>query len=152
MRILILAATAAVLSACAPQQPAPLTQEQLVERGQYLVTGIGGCNDCHTPQTPNGPDLTHSLQGAPLAFELVPALQGQVPWAPAAPPIAGGPANYTDAQFETFLQTGVRPDGSHARPPMPQFRLNADDAHAVAAYIKTLPPADATPAPAQPSP
>ena len=58
-----------------------------------------------------------------------------------APPIAGGPAAYTDEQFAAFLQTGVRPDGSMARPPMPQFRLNEEDARAVVAYIKTVPPA-----------
>jgi len=110
------------------------------------VTAIGGCNDCHTPQGPTGPDMAHSLQGAPLSFELVPALQGHVPWTPVAPSIAGGPANYTDEQFATFLQTGVRPDGSHPNPPMPAFRLNADDANAVVAYIKTLPRANAAPA------
>ncbi len=136
----------ALASACAPQQPAAPTNEQLVERGQYLVTAIGGCNDCHTPQTPTGPDMAHALQGAPLGFELVPALQGHVPWVAVAPPIAGGPVNWSDEQFATFLQTGVRPDGSHPNPPMPAFRLNADDARAVVAYIKTVPRADTAPA------
>lgn len=149
MRIQGLAALAALMAcACAPQQPAP-TQEQLVERGQYLVTSIGGCNDCHTPMTPTGPDMAHTLQGSPIAFQLLPQFQGQVPWAAVAPPIAGGPANYSDEQFATFLQTGVRPDGSHARPPMPQFRMSADDARAVVAYIKSLPHTAAS-APATP--
>ncbi len=134
----VIAAT--LLCACAPAAP---TQAQLVERGQYLVTAIGGCNDCHTPMTPQGPDMAHSLQGADIIFALRPGVP--IPWAPHAPQIAGGREGWTDAQFSTFLQTGVRPNGSHATPPMPQFRLNADDANAVVAYIKTLPRADSAP-------
>jgi Cytochrome c len=113
-----------------------LTGEPLVERGEYLVTAIGGCNDCHTPMTPAGPDMAQSLHGATLIFQ--PAIE--MPWAPYAPALAGGPANYTDQQFAAFLQTGMRPDGSQARPPMPPFRVNQADAQAIVAYIKTLPP------------
>lgn len=137
MRELALAAiSACALAACTPQVTEP-TEAELVARGEYLVTAIGGCNDCHTPMTPQGPDMAHSLQGATLMF--APTIE--VPWAPIAPPIAGGLAAYTDEQFAAFLQTGVRPDGSMARPPMPQFRLNEEDARAVVAYIKTVPPA-----------
>jgi mono/diheme cytochrome c family protein len=35
----------------------------------------------------------------------------------------------------------VRPDGTNTRPPMPPYRLNEEDARAVAAYIATLPQA-----------
>lgn len=128
------ALSAVVLSACSATASRP-TQEELVARGEYLVTAIGGCNDCHTPMTPNGPDMSQSLHGAELGFEP----RTEMPWAAYAPEIAGGPANYTDEQFVTLLRTGVRPDGSRARPPMPQFRLNDEDARAVVAYIKTLP-------------
>lgn len=130
----ILAVLAA--AACAPATVQP-TAEQEVARGAYLVNNIGGCNDCHTPMTPQGPDTTHALQGAQLVF--APLIE--IPWAPAAPPIAGGPGGYSDEQFVSFLQTGIRPDGSQARPPMPQFRLNEADARAMVAYIKTLTPA-----------
>jgi cytochrome c553 len=127
------------LVACAPQQPAELTQEELVARGEYLVNNIGGCNDCHTPMTPQGPDMAQSLQGATLGF----APTVPIPWAPVAPPIAGIPAHYTQEQFAAFLQTGLRPDGSHPLPPMPAFRLNEADARAMTAYIATLPSANA---------
>ncbi len=109
----------------------------LVKRGEYLVNGIAGCNDCHTPMTPQGPDMTKSLQGGPLVF--APTIP--MPWAPVAPPIAGGPAGFTEAQFVAFLQTGVRPNGSSPLPPMPPYRLNEDDARAVAAYVRSLTPA-----------
>jgi mono/diheme cytochrome c family protein len=125
------------LSACGQQQPAQLTGAALVERGEYLVNNIGGCNDCHTPMTPQGPDMTQSLHGATLMF--TPTIE--IPWAPTAPPLAGLPAGYTEEQFVAFMQTGLRPDGSRPLPPMPPFRLNEEDARAMAAYIATLPQA-----------
>jgi mono/diheme cytochrome c family protein len=149
-KTLIAASLALLASACVQriEEPAQLSGEALVARGEYLVLGIGGCNDCHTPMTPQGPDMAHALQGATLLF--APTIE--IPWAPIAPPLAGGPVNYTDQQFEHLLQTGARPDGTQARPPMPQFRLNAEDARAVVAYIKTLPTADAIPGEAPASP
>ncbi|HYD88705.1 MAG TPA: c-type cytochrome [Vitreimonas sp.] len=138
MRKLGLAAAAlALLGACAQPTAAP-TREALVERGDYLVNNVVLCGDCHTPMGPNGPDHTRHLQGAPnLTTVSIP-----IPWGEVAPPIAGLPANYTEEQFIAFLQTGVRPDGSHPRPPMPPYRLNEDDARAVAAYIATVPRAE----------
>ncbi|MBY0564020.1 MAG: c-type cytochrome [Hyphomonadaceae bacterium] len=135
MKKMLLGALIAFASACTPAQQ-EMTREQLVQRGEYLVTAIGGCNDCHTPMTPTGPDMTQSLHGAELMF--APTIE--MPWAPYAPTLAGGPAGYTEEQFVAFLQTGVRPDGSQARPPMPQFRVNEDDARAMVAYINALPP------------
>lgn len=116
-------------------EPAPLQGADLIERGEYLVLGAVGCNDCHTAMTPTGPDFSKPLQGADLGFAPI----GDMPWAPHAPPLAGGPAGYTEEQFVNFLSTGVRPDGSSAKPPMPQFRLNHEDARAVVAYIRSLP-------------
>jgi mono/diheme cytochrome c family protein len=130
-------ACALALGACSQAAPPPLTGEALIARGDYLVNNIGGCNDCHTPMTPQGPDLSRALQGAPLGF----APTVEMPWAPVAPPIAGIPGHYTEEQFVTFLQTGVRPDGSRPLPPMPAFRLNEDDARAMTAYIQSLPAA-----------
>lgn len=137
MRSFVFGAMAlAMLGACAQQTaPAPLEGEALVARGEYLVNNIGGCNDCHTPMTPQGPDMAHALQGATLMF--APTIE--IPWAPVAPSIAGLPAGYTEEQFIAFMQTGVKPDGSSPRPPMPAFRLNEEDARAMAAYIATVP-------------
>jgi mono/diheme cytochrome c family protein len=139
-RLWSIVAVAVVLGACSQQlTPVQPTQADLAARGQYIVTGIGGCNDCHTPLTAQGPDMAHSLQGAELAIRLMPQFEGHIPWAEAAPQIAGGPAGYTDEQFAHLLMTGELPDGARLRPPMPQFRMNAEDARAVVAYIKTVP-------------
>ena len=51
------------------------THEQMVERGNYLVTTFA-CNDCHTPfkMGPSGPepDMTRMLSGHPEGIKLPP--------------------------------------------------------------------------------
>jgi mono/diheme cytochrome c family protein len=144
MRMILIAALGALaLGACAQQEEAQLTGQALIDRGDYLVNGVVLCGDCHTPRLENmAPDETRRLQGS----ELPPSGPPEV-FATIAPPIAGGPVNYSEQQFISFLQTGVRPDGSHPRPPMPPYRLNEDDARAVAAYINSLPSAADSEAP-----
>jgi mono/diheme cytochrome c family protein len=116
--------------------PTAPEREALLQRGSYLVESVGLCADCHTPRTEKGAlDRSRWLLGAALPFSpTVP-----MPWAPAAPPIAGLPA-MTAAQDVEFLRTGKRPDGSMPRPPMPEFRFNAEDATAIVAYLKSLAP------------
>lgn len=138
MRMVIAALGALTLSACAQQEETQLTGAALVERGDYLVNGVVLCGDCHTPRLENmAPDETRALQGANIGESGPPGV-----FASYAPPLAGGPANFSEEQFVSFLQTGVRPDGSHPRPPMPPYRLNEADARAVAAYIARLPRGD----------
>lgn len=144
MRVVAIAALGALmLGACAQQEEAQLTGQALADRGDYLVNGVVLCGDCHTPRLENmALDETRRLQGADIG--------GPPTMATFAPPLAGGPANFTEEQFISFLQTGVRPDGSHPRPPMPPYRLNEGDARAVSAYIRSLPGADASaPPPSQ---
>lgn len=137
LRMTCAAALAAGFLAACSQQATPTSATALVARGDYLVNGVVLCGDCHTPRLEGGDlDMARSLQGAPL--------DGPPTMANYAPQLAGTPANFTDEEFVAFLQTGVRPDGSHPRPPMPPYRLNEDDARAVAAYIATLPRADDT--------
>jgi mono/diheme cytochrome c family protein len=125
--ILTIIATAAVSGA----EPA---RDQLILRGRYLVEGIGLCADCHTPRTEKGEyDRARWLQGSPLPFK--PTVE--MPWVPAAPPIAGLPT-MTEAEGIKFLRTGLRPDGTRPLPPMPEFRLNGEDARAITTYLKAL--------------
>ena len=147
MRMVVVAALGALMfGACAQQEEAQLTGQALIDRGDYLVNGVVLCGDCHTPRLENmAVDEARRLQGG----QLPPSGPPEV-FATYAPPLAGGPANFSEEQFISFLQTGVRPDGSHPRPPMPPYRLNEEDARAVAAYITSLPRGDASTA--QPAP
>ncbi len=107
----------------------------LLNRGRYLVEGIGLCADCHSPRNEKGEFVTaHWLRGAPIGF--TPAVPMPV-WAPVAPPIAGLPS-MTAEQAVKFLMEGKRPDGTMPRPPMPAYRLNEEDARAMVAYLKSL--------------
>ena len=131
------ASTASAKPAAFPEAnvgSAPAATETLVERGRYIVEGVGLCADCHTPRTEKGEfDRDHWMQGAALPMQPTVTM----PWAPAAPPIAGLPS-MTEAQAVVFLTTGKRPDGSTPRPPMPPYRMNEADASAVVAYLKSL--------------
>ncbi|MGA9753070.1 MAG: c-type cytochrome [Acidobacteriota bacterium] len=120
-----------------------------MERGKYIVEAVSTCGDCHTPRLETGaPDISRALQGAQLGFAPTAPVPG---WMAVAPPISGGPAGWSEAQIVTFLETGRKPDGSMARPPMPLFRLNHEDAVGVASYLRSL-PAPAARSGAEPAP
>jgi mono/diheme cytochrome c family protein len=120
----------------APSGPASADAAAQVARGEYLVKRVGLCADCHAPRRADGsfdPDLW--LRGAALPFR--PTVE--MPWAAAAPPIAGLPTMAPEDAVR-FLRHGTRPDGTRARPPMPAFELDEADARAVVAYLRSLAP------------
>jgi len=63
-----------------------------------------------------------------------------MPWAPAAPPIAGLPRGWGEAALVKLLMTGRGLEGKPLNPPMPPYRMSREDAEAVVAYIRSLPP------------
>jgi cytochrome c553 len=116
--------------------PAQADTASTIERGRYMVENVGMCADCHSPMTPNGPDTTKHLMGSKLGF----TPNGPVPgWVDNAPRIAGLPNGWTKDAMANFLQTGKKPGGISAGPPMPAIRLSEEDAHAVAEYLASLP-------------
>jgi mono/diheme cytochrome c family protein len=105
-------------------------------RGKYLVNNVGMCGDCHTPTDRKGqPIKSKDLRGSVLMFKPTVPVPG---WMEAAPGIVG--LNWTDEQAIRFFNTGKRPNGTMAAPPMPQFRFNKADAAAITAYLKSLKP------------
>jgi mono/diheme cytochrome c family protein len=107
----------------------------LIARGYYLATAIGLCTDCHSPRNEKGEFVAGMhLKGSPIAFAPTVPMPA---WGAAAPAIAGLPT-MTEAEAVKFLRTGLKPDGSRPRPPMPEYRLNEADATALAAYLKSL--------------
>lgn len=135
-RLLALLSAASALSALTAGATETKADAALIARGRYLVADVAGCGDCHSPRDQQGqfiPSLL--LKGAPLGFAPTVPMPA---WAAVAPAIAGLPTLTTE-QGVQFLMTGLRPDGSMPRPPMPQFRLSREDAEAVVAYLKSLP-------------
>jgi mono/diheme cytochrome c family protein len=109
-----------------------------LERGKYLVDHVAMCGDCHTPRNENGELIQEKyLKGTPLSFKPTAPVPG---WADKAPNIAGLPG-WEEKDAIKFLMTGRAYNDLPGRPPMPQFRLNKEDASAVVAYLRSLGPA-----------
>lgn len=124
------------LLAAAQLSAAPLSREtrDQIEAGRHIVEEIALCADCHTPRNQSGQlDQAHALQGAPLGFK--PLMD--MPWAPAAPSIAGL-VDRDPAAVMHLLMTGTRPDGTAPLPPMPTYRLSKNEAKAVVVYLHSL--------------
>ena len=112
------------------------TQEQ-IDRGRYLVEGAAMCGQCHSPRNDKGElQMDQWLHGGPVPL-LTPKGYAKK-WAYKAPRLAGLP-QHTDEQLVTLLTTGVNRDGREPMPPMPPYRMTADDARAIAAYLRSVP-------------
>jgi mono/diheme cytochrome c family protein len=115
--------------------------KKLIERGKYLMT-LGSCTDCHTPGYFFGkPDMTRQLGGSEVGFE-IPGL-GVFHGPNLTPDKATGLGSWSEAEIVTAIQTGKRPDGRMLAPIMPWqafAKLTKQDAQAIAAYLKSLPP------------
>jgi hypothetical protein len=124
---------------------APKPDPKLVERGAYL-TSLLGCPFCHMPMGPKGPDFARAFAGG---ME-IPEKFGT--WrAPNITPHKGsGIGGWTDEQIIAAVREGVRPDGSKLFPVMPYLnynRMTDDDAKALVAFLRTVPPIDNVVAP-----
>lgn len=139
---LCLVASLASLSCTAkqPQTSAATASTDPVVRGRYLVT-IMSCNDCHTPGYFYGaPDTTRRLSGSDVGWV--------GPWgvvhARNLTPDSTGIGSWSNEQIVHALRTGNTPDGSQLAPIMPWMNfsniLDENDAMAIAAYLKSLPP------------
>lgn len=123
---------AALLPVAASAQQSPL------ERGRYLVQGIVGCGNCHTPKGPQG-----ELPGMELAGGFKFDEKPFTAYAPNITPDAEtGIGRWTDAQIARATRECIRPDGSVIGPPMPceLYRgLSDGDLAAIVAYLRATP-------------
>ncbi len=135
LALILVAASLAALS------PAAQAADPQIERGKYLVS-FSGCFDCHTPGYFFGkPDMARFLAGSEVGFEIPGA--GIFVGPNLTPDNETGLGNWSKEQIVTAIQTGVRPDGRVLAPIMPwkSFAgLTKQDAMAIAAYLKSLPP------------
>lgn len=137
----VLSAAFAALVTVFGSLSASAADRQLVERGRYLAT-IGSCTDCHTPGHFLGkPDATRHLGGSEVGFE-IPRL-GVFYGPNLTPDDATGLGRWSERDIITAIRTGKRPDGRVLAPIMPWAalaELTDNDAKAIAAYLKSLPP------------
>lgn len=173
--LIYIGATAALfilLAACnqKPEEEAKpeMTQEQLIARGDYLVSTIG-CDDCHTPKvmSPKGPefDMSRRFMGYPADQELPPIDESVLPnWALFNHELtaAVGPwgvsfsANITSdetgigtwsyEQFERAMRQGLYKGMEGSRPLLPPMpwqnfaKLSDEDLRAMFAFLKSTTP------------
>ncbi|MFA6266857.1 MAG: c-type cytochrome [Pseudolabrys sp.] len=128
-----------VLSAFAAGSAQAQSKAELVARGDYLVSTILTCNNCHTPMGPQGPDFSKALSGG-LSWD-------EPPFKVTASNITQdkdtGIGNWTDAQIKHLLRTGERPNGVHIAAVMPVgfYKIMTErDLDAVVAYLRTVKP------------
>ncbi|HET9400717.1 MAG TPA: hypothetical protein VFO34_07180 [Candidatus Acidoferrales bacterium] len=111
-----------------------------ITRGKYLVEEVARCTECHTPHNPDGSlDRTRWLAGSPIWIRPTQPISG---WADRAPALAGFPG-YSDQQAAKVLEQGQGLEGEPLRPPMHTYHLHHNDAMAIVAYLRSLPPAPA---------
>jgi len=158
-----------------------LTGEDLIKRGEYLVTSMG-CHDCHSPKKPgpNGLELIPELllsgfqadnppmvtdtsltnKGFSVFYPDLTASAG--PWgisyAANLTPDVTGIGTWTEEQFKKAITEGKFKglDGTRMLlPPMPWFNLTQvpdQDIKAIFAYLKSIPPVrNVVPAPIPPN-
>jgi mono/diheme cytochrome c family protein len=111
---------------------AKLQDPQLIARGAYLAT-VGDCAACHTAQG-----------GKPYAGgRALPTPFGDVPAPNLTPDDATGLGRWSFDAFWRALHEGVGSDGRALYPAFPYTsytRVNRQDAFALFAYLKSLPP------------
>jgi len=162
-------AAIALLVGCQSQQEeTEMTDEQMIERGEFLITA-GGCDDCHTPKNfgPKGPelDMTRRFSGHPEGTPIPPVdttllhqwaylshdlTMAVGPWgvtfsANLTPDNKTGIGTWQPEMFINAMKTGKHlgvADGRPILPPMPWqsvARLSEEDLKAMFVYLKTLP-------------
>jgi mono/diheme cytochrome c family protein len=116
-------------------------QTDKVAYGQYLVSAVAHCMNCHTPRGDGQPDL--SRPGAGGNTTNVPG-GGVALSANLTPGNPNGIAKWTDDQVKQAITKGLRPDGSKLVPVM-DFELyehfTPEDLDAIIAYLRALKPA-----------
>jgi mono/diheme cytochrome c family protein len=109
-------------------------------RGAYLVRHLGHCGECHTPRNRFGALIAdRELAGNPVAPE-----EREVP--NITPDEEDGIGDWSPSDLETFLETGMFPDGDFAGSGMGEViddttsRLTPDDRRAIGTYLRALAP------------
>lgn len=127
------------IAALVAVQPGASVAETMLERGAYLVKGIGGCGNCHTPRggPMKGVELAggNSFGGDKGPFK---SYASNI-----TPDRETGIGAWTDAQIVRAIRQGQRPDGSVIGPPMAIdfYKFMSDrDVNAIVAYLRAVKP------------
>lgn len=133
LRSKILFVTTLAIATCA------LAESDMAVRGKYLVEEVARCQECHTPKLPDGTfDEQKWMKGMVLIVQPIEPIKGWHKTSPDLTPAGRLWSRWKEAGLLNYLKTGLTPTGKHADPPMPTYKMRADDAEAVVEYLKTL--------------
>lgn len=114
--------------------PSP-EQGELVDRGAYLVEGLGHCGECHNRNAMFGASAwSGRLKGGEIEGWYAPTLRADG---------RNGLGSWSEDQIATYLKTGTAPGKGVALGPMQETieaslsHLSTDDLRAMAAYLKS---------------
>ncbi len=153
-----------------PAEKAELTEQELIEKGEYLVT-IAGCHDCHSPKRMNAQGMPEIIEesmlgGYPADREIMDADKGALrknwllmnldvtqfagPWGMSfAANLTSDPTgigNWTEEQFRKAMKEGKYKGLDNSRmilPPMPWqnfANISDEDLRAIFTYLKNTKP------------
>ena len=121
--------------------PEETGRDERWKRGRYLVRAAGHCGECHSPRNFLGAvDHSRMLAGSPTGPEgkAVPNI---------TPDPEKGIGKWSEGEVTFLLEIGMQPDGDFVGGGMNEVvdnstsKLTAEDRAAIAAYLRTVPPA-----------
>ena len=117
-------------------EPAAALPRGNAEHGRYIAEQVAMCVECHSGRDAQG-NIVASQRFLGSVLPIMPPPWGG--WATTAPRNKGLPG-YTDALALRLLTQGsIGRDGNQLRPPMPRFRMSAQDAADVIAFLRSVP-------------
>ncbi|WP_372618421.1 c-type cytochrome [Falsiroseomonas sp.] len=119
-----------------PVASVAMPAEDPVARGAYLAGPVAHCLECHTPMLPNGHSDMTRLGAGGMVF--------RGPWGETVGRNITPHAlrDWTDAEIERAIRTGVSRDGSRLRPPMAFWayqHMSPRDMGDLIAYLRSMP-------------
>lgn len=120
--------------------PEPIAQDDEIGRGRYIATALGHCGECHTPRDRFGVPI------AALHFAGTPDGPDGDPVPNITPDREHGIGSWSARQLRRFFESGMNPDGDFVGGAMVEVidegltHLTREDADALIAYLRSLPP------------
>lgn len=136
-------------------RPAPAMKAEAdaatIEKGKYLTNHVTGCLGCHSKvdESKPGDFLFPGTEGQGRDFGEIPNYPIHIRARNITPDKATGIGDWTDGEIVRAMREGVSRDGSALFPQMPYqtyaANLSDEDALAIVAYLRTLPPINNNP-------
>jgi mono/diheme cytochrome c family protein len=128
-----------------PESSLPPRQLTRLERGEYLVRHVAGCNECHTPRRNTGElDESRLLSGVTNLADFEPDddTRGAVHSRNLTPDKETGLGEWSDRQIKRALLDGLDDEDSVLHWLMPYWifhNMSDEDAEAIVLYLRSIP-------------